>query len=172
MVTSSVEVSSNSCVFLENALRTIFMKINSHTYKILLVIILTIIFYLIPIEYLSNKHSICIFQNLFHTNCWGCGTTRAFWSILHLHFYDALEYNQLVIVTFPLISGCVLHWIFKRCGFKSQPRVNQESTVQHPYRYFLNIILGAAPNYINTTVSRALPRIFRRKWGSDYTLFP
>jgi len=72
------------------------------------------VFYNIPKNYLGDEFPICIFKNIFHIECLGCGTTRAFWSILHLRFKEALEYNRLSIITFPLLTFSIAHWIFRR----------------------------------------------------------
>jgi|GEM_PF-4609009 len=84
--------------------------------KLLAVAVLTVIFFLIPREYLGEKYPLCLFRLLFKKRCIGCGTTRAFWSVLHLRFRDAFAYNHLVVVTFPLCVGCVLHWVFVKKG--------------------------------------------------------
>jgi hypothetical protein len=80
--------------------------------RFLIVVILTVLFFLIPREYLGEKYPLCLFRLLFKKHCIGCGTTRAFWSVLHLRFRDAFAYNRLVVITFPLCVGCLLHWVF------------------------------------------------------------
>jgi hypothetical protein len=64
------------------------------------------------IEYLGILPSLCIFKAVFGQNCLGCGTTRALWSILRLDISAALEYNKLILITFPLLAGCTVSWIF------------------------------------------------------------
>jgi hypothetical protein len=91
-----------------------FLRKNSLFVKLLFILMAAFVFYNIPKAYLGEKFPICIFKNIFHTECLGCGTTRAFWSILHLQFKEALAYNKLSIVTFPLLAGSVIHWIFKK----------------------------------------------------------
>ena len=44
----------------------------------------------------------CLFLSLFHAECPGCGLTRAFHEILHLHFATAARYNLLAL---PLLFG-------------------------------------------------------------------
>lgn len=61
-------------------------------------ILLLILLYNLPIE---TNHSLCIFKNITGKECWGCGLTRAFLSILHLDFKQAMEYNWRVIIVFP-----------------------------------------------------------------------
>jgi len=79
-------------------------------WKLFFLILLGAVFFCIPKEYWGESYPICLYKILFNKQCVGCGTTRAIWSILHLRFHDALEYNKLIVVTFPLLAGCLLHW--------------------------------------------------------------
>jgi len=81
--------------------------------KTLILLFLGTIFFLLPKEYLGDSYPICLSRIIFDKHCIGCGTTRAVWSVLHFKFADAFEYNKLIIVTFPLIAGCAISWIFK-----------------------------------------------------------
>ncbi|MDR1428967.1 MAG: DUF2752 domain-containing protein [Spirochaetaceae bacterium] len=56
----------------------------------------------------------CLYRIAFKKRCFGCGTTRAIWSILHLNISEALVYNKLIIIIFPLLVGCTVFWIFKK----------------------------------------------------------
>jgi hypothetical protein len=89
------------------------LKKGNQIFKFILVLILLFIFYNIPMRYLGDTYPICLYRIIFNQNCWGWGTTRAIWSILHLNFSQALEYNRLVIITFPLLAGCVISRIFR-----------------------------------------------------------
>lgn len=72
-------------------------------------IILIVILYNIPIE---NAKNLCIFKMISGKECWNCGMTRAFLSILHFRFRDAISYNYKVIVVFPLtLSLYIYSWI-------------------------------------------------------------
>lgn len=62
-------------------------------------IVLLIILYNIPIEKANN---LCIFKTIIGKECWNCGMTRAFLSILHLQFGNAISYNYKVIIIFPI----------------------------------------------------------------------
>lgn len=61
--------------------------------------ILLIILYNIPIE--NSMESICIYKRIVGKECFNCGMTRAFLSVLHLNFNDAIRYNWKVIIVFP-----------------------------------------------------------------------
>lgn len=71
--------------------------------------ILIIILYSIPVEKASN---LCILKKVTGKECWNCGMTRAFLSILHFKFKDAVTYNHKVIIVFPLTVIIYLYtWI-------------------------------------------------------------
>jgi len=93
--------------------------------KTLILLFLVTIFFLLPKEYLGDSYPICLSRIIFDKNCIGCGTTRAVWSVLHLKFADAFEYNKLIIVTFPLIAGCAISWILK--NKKPNPLANNDN---------------------------------------------
>jgi hypothetical protein len=59
--------------------------------------------YFIPLEWIKNQHSVCLFKNLTGHECYGCGMTRAIFSAMHLRFTDAFRFNRLSPVVFPLL---------------------------------------------------------------------
>ncbi len=61
--------------------------------------ILIIVLYNIPIE--SSMESICIYKRFTGKECFNCGMTRAFLSILHFNFKEAINYNWKVLIVFP-----------------------------------------------------------------------
>ena len=89
-------------------------KMRKRILKTIFIVILGVLFFFIPKAYLGETYPICLYRYIFNIKCIGCGTTRALWSIIHFKFYDAIEYNKLIIVTFPLLTGCVIHWIIKK----------------------------------------------------------
>ena len=93
----------------------LFKKIetNKKIAKAVFIAVLGILFYFIPKAYLGDTYPICLFRIIFDLKCIGCGTTRALWSIMHFRFNDAIEYNKLIVVTFPLLTGCLVYWILK-----------------------------------------------------------
>lgn len=68
---------------------------------------------------MTGRYTICLFKVLLDQECFGCGTVRGFWCILHLRFQDALALNELIFLTFPLSVFLVVRWaIGKEClGF-------------------------------------------------------
>lgn len=61
--------------------------------------VLLIILYNIPIE--NSMESICIYKKITGKECFNCGMTRAFLSILHFNFKEAINYNWKVLIVFP-----------------------------------------------------------------------
>ena len=86
--------------------------------KSILVLFLLLIFYNIPKQYLGETFPLCLYKIAFDHECLGCGTTRAVWSILHLNINDALEYNKLIVLIFPLLAGCTIYWILSGKQYK------------------------------------------------------
>ena len=62
-----------------------------------------IVLYLIPMGWLKNQHSVCLFKNITGHECYGCGMTRAILSAIHFHFADAFLYNRLFLIVLPLL---------------------------------------------------------------------
>jgi hypothetical protein len=82
--------------------------------KILIITAILLIFYSIPKKYLGDTYPICLYRIIIKRKCIGCGTTRAVWSLLHFKIEEALEYNKLIVISFPLLIGCTISWIFKK----------------------------------------------------------
>ena len=99
--------------------------IKSKTTKIIICIIvnviLLIILYNIPIKS-DTSFNLCLHKAITGKECWNCGMTRAFLSILHLDFKGAIQYNNKCIIVFPLIVCIYIHWwykiIFKKENYK------------------------------------------------------
>ena len=83
-----------------------FSKIKSNNCKnitlLFAFIILPIILFFMPLEWLNKQHSICLIKNILGVECYGCGITRAIISGVQLDFTKAIEYNKMVIIVLPL----------------------------------------------------------------------
>ena len=66
-------------------------------------ILLPIFLYAIPAEKIFEGETICLIKRCFGVECWGCGTTRAVFSLLYGKVAQAWEYNRLIIIVFPLL---------------------------------------------------------------------
>ena len=67
-------------------------------------IIAPIFFILLPQNYFTNKDSICLSIVFFDLECYGCGMTRALKALVSFNVSEAIEWNKLSIVVFPLLS--------------------------------------------------------------------
>jgi len=67
------------------------------------ILLIPVVMYFTPLEWLRSQHSICIFRNLTGHECYGCGMTRALFSAMHFRFEEAFHYNKLFPVVFPLL---------------------------------------------------------------------
>lgn len=82
---------------------------NKNFYKIIFLLIMPIIVYLAAHFLMKyNDVTICLWKNLFHVNCWGCGITRAFYALCHLDFNSAWNYNNKIYIIVPIL---VYIWI-------------------------------------------------------------
>ncbi len=70
----------------------------------------------IPAGWIMHGHSVCLFRNLFGAECYGCGMTRALFSLLRLDFGAAWGYNRLVVVVAPLLVYLFLKEVAKTIG--------------------------------------------------------
>jgi len=100
--------------------------------KILLVFTAVLVFYNIPKKYLGDTYPVCLYRITLGKKCLGCGTTRAIWSVLHFNFKEAVEYNKLIVIIFPLLAGCCISWIIKNERY----RILQETPIS---RNILNL---------------------------------
>ncbi len=71
-------------------------------------IILFILLYNIPIDSVL-LNNICLIKYFTGKECWNCGMTRAFLSILHFDFKSAYKFNHNVVVVFPFTIGVYLY---------------------------------------------------------------
>ena len=74
--------------------------------KIILLIILLLgplILFFLPSDYFDQGQSVCLSVVFFDLECYGCGMTRALMHLIHFEFFEAYEYNKLVILVFPLL---------------------------------------------------------------------
>ena len=69
----------------------------------LFVLFLPFIFYLIANILIKYNICICIWKNIFHKECWGCGITRAFLALINLDIKSAINYNSKILIIAPLL---------------------------------------------------------------------
>jgi hypothetical protein len=81
------------------------MKGNSYNqlYSIV-ILIMPILLYFIPVEWLNKQATICLFKNILGIECYGCGITRAIISGVQLNLRSAFQYNQMIVIVLPLLT--------------------------------------------------------------------
>lgn len=62
-----------------------------------------IVFCLIPTSFFQTGRTLCLFKNLFGTECPGCGLTRSFSALVHGDILSAISFNASVVIVFPLL---------------------------------------------------------------------
>jgi hypothetical protein len=71
--------------------------------KITGVLLIPVVLYFAPLEWIKSRDSVCLFKNLTGHECYGCGMTRAILSAIHFQFENAFYYNRLFVIVFPLL---------------------------------------------------------------------
>ena len=101
-------------IFLITIQLNMIYKFDKNIIKLCFLLILPIMVLLIVNYIVKNiPFSICLWKNLFHSDCLGCGFTRAFYSMLHLDIKSAIEYNISVVIIVPILMFTWLHEIYK-----------------------------------------------------------
>lgn len=96
--------------------RVVYLLSNNRQLRILEItgiILIPVILLIIPLDWVKEQHSVCLFKMVTGNECIGCGMTRAVLSVMHLKFEDALMFNKLVIIVFPLLVFIWAKTIFK-----------------------------------------------------------
>jgi len=86
--------------------RAVYWLNNNKLIRILVItgiLILPVILFIIPFDWVREQHSVCLFKLVTGNECYGCGMTRAVLSVIHFRFEDAIHYNKMVTIVFPLL---------------------------------------------------------------------
>lgn len=75
------------------------MRKRKSTIKLIIYVLVFIVVMSISISYIEER-SFCLLYNLFSVKCFGCGTTRAVFNLLHLNIGKAIKYNMFAVVWF------------------------------------------------------------------------
>lgn len=89
------------------------LQINRVIIFIIVNVLLLLFLYNIPIVNNPFLEVLCIYKNLSGKDCWNCGMTRAFLSILHGEYELAINYNWKCIFVFPLTIIIYLYSWYK-----------------------------------------------------------
>jgi len=84
------------------------------------------------LQFFSSEHTFyprCPFFALTHMLCPGCGGTRAIYQLLHLHLGEALRYNALITVLFPVACAGFIFWYYSTVRYGRSPRLQLPRSV-------------------------------------------
>jgi Protein of unknown function (DUF2752) len=81
--------------------------------KLALMVLLPPVLLILPKNFFDKGKSICLSKLLFHTECYGCGMTRACMHLIHLDFEEAYSYNMLSFIVLPLLAVVWIQWYSK-----------------------------------------------------------
>ncbi len=79
---------------------------------ILLLLAFPLVLYMLPSTFFDSGQSICPSKLLLNLECLGCGMTRAVMHFHHLEFDEALYYNQLVFIVYPVLVILWGRWLY------------------------------------------------------------
>jgi len=82
-------------------------KIKSNPFlflKLAVYIIVPLVLILLPANYFDEGSNKCLSIILLDMECLGCGMTRACMHFIHLNFTEAISYNFLVVIVFPMLA--------------------------------------------------------------------
>ena len=89
------------------------MVIKSQTTKIVIGIVVNIILFIflynIPVENNDVLKNLCIYKLITGKECYNCGMTRAFLSVIQGNFDKAMYYNSNSIIVFPFATFIYLY---------------------------------------------------------------
>lgn len=78
----------------------------------ILVAILALGLIVIPAERIGLGPNLCIYKAIFHKSCPGCGMTRAFAACLKGNIQQAIAYNRMIVIVFPLMVYILLKKLY------------------------------------------------------------
>ena len=77
-------------------------------------LIFPIVLWILPADFFDNgKIILCPSKLLLGIECGGCGITRATMHLHHFELENALYYNPLVVIIYPLLIGIWCSWVYK-----------------------------------------------------------
>ena len=76
--------------------------------KISILFVIPVLLIILPNSLVFKGQTICLINNIFGINCFGCGMTRAIFLVFDGDFNSAFNLNAKIILVFPILF---LHWI-------------------------------------------------------------
>ncbi|MEI6409052.1 MAG: DUF2752 domain-containing protein [Bacteroidota bacterium] len=83
-------------------------------------IIVPVILLILPADFFDKGQSLCLSVLLFKQECYACGLTRSIMHLIHFEFEDALYFNMLGLLVFPLLAYQWFLWFWQDWKFFRQ----------------------------------------------------
>jgi len=80
-------------------------------------IIVPVILLILPADFFDTGQALCLSVLLFKQECYACGLTRSIMHLIHFEFEDALYYNMLGLLVFPLLAYQWFLWFWQDYKF-------------------------------------------------------
>ena len=68
-----------------------------------ILLISPIVLILLPATFFDSGNTICLSVLLFNLECYAYGLTKAIQHLIHLEFNEAIKFNKLSIIVFPIL---------------------------------------------------------------------
>lgn len=75
------------------------------SYRVIFYLFIAIVIYQIPLEWIENRR-LCVWYHFFQLDCFGCGFTRAFFSLMNGQLEKAIIYHKMVILV-PVVLAII-----------------------------------------------------------------
>lgn len=72
-----------------------------------------IILWLLPATFFDKGQSLCLSKAIFDVECFFCGMTRAVMHLHHLDLEEAIYYNLLVLLVYPVLVILWGYWVYQ-----------------------------------------------------------
>ena len=88
------------------------MKKYVHLLWLMSLLLFPVILWVLPVEFFNDGNGLsCPSQSLLGIECLGCGMTRAVMHFHHFDFLEAIYYNTLVVLIYPLLLWLWQKWV-------------------------------------------------------------
>lgn len=68
-----------------------------------ILLISPLVLILLPATFFDSGDTICLSVLFFNSECYACGLTRSIQHLIHLEFHEAIKFNKLSIIVFPIL---------------------------------------------------------------------